>query len=458
MISSISCILAKARPVSILLLFLFIHVVSYSQGDLRNLLEGNWEGAFIKGRTQQRLDISFYSEGKTLQSLQVIEDWHPQFGEFVLPAEIDSAGNVSMSTGYGQAKLQMDTLTLELIGALEETDPVTYIHLKKVPQKPVSTTNVTLHEIKTAGLTLQGHLHQPKFNDSKTLIINVGGRGCYAGATQYDLYGKTLSPYGISTFAYHKRGTGNSEGDCDAATIDDLAKDLAAVKEYFSADKFSFEKIGVIGSSAGGWVIMKASEISNFDFYVSVVGPSTSVYEQQMESLEEGIGFFDLSDEAKQELIEYTDLVFDAPANKKSFKRFNELLLSANEKGWVELLADTDVPKSIAGIDSLWVRRHNYDPKEALEKCEVPFLAIYGGNDWIVPYKSNVKRLEETFTGSRRELLTTAVIPLAGHSTEVEEGRQNLDGETSYWRFFQISPYARIALIDFLVSRGLTSE
>ena len=73
-------------------------MIAFGQIEMPNVVDplmGFWEGAFIKNNSFQKLDIQFYKNENQIQSLQIIEDWHPQFGEFVLPVEIDSIGQIT---------------------------------------------------------------------------------------------------------------------------------------------------------------------------------------------------------------------------------------------------------------------------------------------------------------------------------------------------------------------------
>ncbi len=110
----------------------------------------------------------------------------------------------------------------------------------------------------------------------------------------------------------------------------------------------------------------------------------------------------------------------------------------------------SDIPGSVKGIDSLWVRRHNYDPKEMLKKYNQPFLGIYGQKDWVVPYRENIERLEDCFSGERRSLLSTAIAYGGAHGTETESQYVQLKENHSYWHFFRISATPMIEIVQFL--------
>lgn len=186
-----------------------------------------------------------------------MEEWHPQYGEFVLPFTIYSLGKVSFNTGYGKVVMQVDSNALEMIGAIERSIPTMYLHLKRIPNPPPPQYTVQEISIKSDSISLYGHLHEPKV-PGKTAMIIVGGRSCYADSTKYALNAKLLREYGISVLVCNKRGTGQSTGDCTRATIADLSQDVVACKKYLEQHPNQYDNIGVLGSGAGGWVMAKA--------------------------------------------------------------------------------------------------------------------------------------------------------------------------------------------------------
>ena len=413
-------------------------------------LLGYWEGAFIKNNAYQKVNIRFYKKGKKLVAFQYMEEWYPSFGEFGVVATQDTLGNTLFNTGYGKAKVRVDVKNQEIIGQIIDSNPSIYIHLKKSPPPPDNYYTVKPITFKNKEITLQGHLHVPTFGSRKTAIILVGGRGCYAGNTQHDLYAKFFRKYGITTLVFNKRGTGKSTGDCSKATINNLASDLVAAKKFLQKHPDKYQKIGVLGSSAGGWVMVKAQETTSFDFMISVVGPSTSVYEQQMQSLDYGAKFYQMNASTKKRVKDYTNMMFKAPANQASFQKFKKMLELAKKEDWLKILEGTDQPKNITGIDQLWVRRHSYDPANVLKKYSHPFLAIYGQRDWIVPYKENIARLEQLFSGNRNKLLNTVIAHNAEHGMEMEGKYIQLPKGQSYWHFYRISPSVKIEILKFL--------
>ena len=446
--------LKKLRFVFLICISIVVQGV-FAQDDLISGLKGYWEGAFIADNSQQPIQMQFYQEDGDWKCLQIMEEWHPQFGEFVQAVTLQNNGRLEFNTGYGAATLFLDPENLEMIGAIKESDPSINLHLKKVPPPPPADYIVSEVRIPSQGIELYGHLHQPRWRNAKTAIILAGGRGCYAGSTKYDLHGKIFRSYGIAVLAFHKRGNGKSGGNCDEATILDLASDLQACRSFLTNNYPEIEKIGVLGSSAGGWVMLRSHEIAPFDFLIGVVGPSTSVYDQQMQSMQYGFEHFDLAPEASEPLLEYTRMMFKAKPRKRKWQRFQELLEVAEAQDWKKLLESTDIPESQEAIEKLWVRRHSYDPGPMLKTINVPYLAIYGEADWVVPFKENIALLQSAFEGEREELLTTVVAPSAQHGTEVDALKVELAGGSPYWRFFRISPRVTLSMINFLQKHHL---
>ncbi|SHH41390.1 alpha/beta hydrolase family protein [Winogradskyella jejuensis] len=442
----------------ILLLFLIIlplQISSQQSKEIEDALIGYWEGAFIKNNAYQKIDIKFRKSGDKIFGLQIMEEWHPSYGEFEVPVKIDSLNLISFGTGYGKAELKLDKNNLELVGAMDGINPTVYLHFKKTANPPK---NYNVEEIKfdSGTVKLNGHLHIPKIKKHKTAIVLVSGRGCYSEETQFNLYAKVLREYGITVLAYQKRGTGKSTGDCSKATIKDLADDLIEAKRFLSKHPNDYKHIGVLGTSAGGWTMVKAEESTNFDFMISIVGPSTSVKDQQFQSMKYGHEFYGLSNSALKSLSRYTELMFSAKNSKKDYEEMQELLKVSETENWKQLLDDTDIPTSAKEIKNLWVRRHNFNPKNILKSYKKPFLGIYGERDWIVPAKENIESLQDYFSG-RTNLLTTIEAYDAEHGMEMRARQIKLDntlnflgGNHSYWHFYRISPSVKIEMIDFL--------
>ena len=47
--------------------------------EIKTVLIGNWEGAFIKNNSYQKFEFEIYKRNDNLYSLQIMNEWHPTF-------------------------------------------------------------------------------------------------------------------------------------------------------------------------------------------------------------------------------------------------------------------------------------------------------------------------------------------------------------------------------------------
>jgi pimeloyl-ACP methyl ester carboxylesterase len=133
-----------------------------------------------------------------------------------------------------------------------------------------------------------------------------------------------------------------------------------------------------------------------------------------------------------------------------------QLIAQGEKTGWAqEFLDTTDVAPSPEEIKNLWVRRFNYDPRADLKRIRVPFLALYGGSDRVVPPDENVPELRRLLTEAGNSNFRIVVIPEAGHGLDQGQRVQRLAGgkgnmEIYYWKFGRIAPTYLQELVDFL--------
>ncbi|ALM06381.1 hypothetical protein SB49_00020 [Sediminicola sp. YIK13] len=82
-------------------------VFSQPDVEISNILIGYWEGAFIKNNSYQKIDINSRKEMVTFSGFKLWTNGILTFGEFEVPVQIDSIGQISFGTGYGKAKIDL---------------------------------------------------------------------------------------------------------------------------------------------------------------------------------------------------------------------------------------------------------------------------------------------------------------------------------------------------------------
>ena len=100
------------------------------------------------------------------------------------------------------------------------------------------------------GLSLNGTIWYPDNNQGKALIIVTSSGNSDRSASRAEAI--LFAQMGFTTFHYDKRGTGNSEGNWNIATIEELLADDVTAIEYFSNKTgIPLKEIGIKGSSQG---------------------------------------------------------------------------------------------------------------------------------------------------------------------------------------------------------------
>ncbi|NBC19350.1 MAG: alpha/beta fold hydrolase, partial [Bacteroidetes bacterium] len=275
---------------------------------------------------------------------------------------------------------------------------------------------------------------------------------------------KLLAERGIAALVYDKRGVGDSEGDWDTATVHDLAGDAAAALATVAAHPdVDAERVGLYGSSAGGWVAPRAYVLSDVPpaFVITRVGPATSVEEQQLDVVGYLADQADLDAAERARFNEFIRVENDLSLSDEAvYERLTALLDDERNADWADFLADA-APASPEDVPGLWVRRHAYDPADALRQIDVPFLAIYGEDDYVVPPDENVPLLRQLLDEAGNTDYRILVLPEAGHGLEHGHRLRTLDDggmKRYYFKYDRVAPGAYQAIVDFLNETMLSSD
>jgi pimeloyl-ACP methyl ester carboxylesterase len=446
----------KARAVLALILFLCSgSVEAQTTGEAQ--LEGFWTGAFIRDGAVQIVSAEIRREGDKLR-VEVETPDRPFAAPTVNTIEREANGRLRFDTVYGQASVAFDPVFLEMVGDVAGNTPPLRLHLKRGVRPPTPDIRTEEVTFRSGDVTLSGTLVLPEGAARHPAALHVHGRGCQ-GRGGYLRRARVLARYGIAGLAFDKRGVGASKGRCESATIEEETQDVLAAVEFLAGrPEIDRTRIGAISNSAGGWVVPRAAARSKtpLAFIVTMVGPATSVREQQLDNARYIGRDLKLSAEDQKPLTRYIELMFAPGDAEKQFAEMRQLIAQGEKTGWArEFLDTTDVAPSAGEIKNLWVRRFNYDPREDLRRVRVPFLAFYGGGDRVVPPDENVPELRRLLTEAGNRNFRIVVIPEAGHGLDQGQRLQKMPGgkgdlETYYWKFGRVAPNYLAELLEFL--------
>ena len=142
--------------------------------------------------------------------------------------------------------------------------------------------------VDAGGTQLEAALFIPNGGDSKkpAVVFSPG-----SGDSLFSNYApdfietfvlEVFLPRDFAVLLVNKRGMGKSEGSYVRSSIEGRAEDLyASVQTLQNHPQINPDRVGLIGHSQGGYVVMHAAgEHPDVAFFVSLAGPVTTIYEQ----------------------------------------------------------------------------------------------------------------------------------------------------------------------------------
>jgi len=446
---------------SIVTFFYFQGLHAQQSDPIDRELEGFWRGALIRnGNSVQIIEADVFQDEDTFRITSEIPDWvyySPRASKL-----IQKGDSLIFDTYYGTARMLLDTSYMEMIGTVGDKASAINIHLKKNLRPPEIEIFSEEIKIENREADISGTLFYPAVSNGQQLAcaIIVHGRGCSIRAGKENRAQK-LAEYGIATFVYDKRGSEPSNFPCEESTHDLNVSDVKKIVTTISKHPVTNPlKVGLISYSAGGWIAQEVGVESQVSvaFIITVVGPATSVLQQQLDGLEAFMKRDGASEKAIKEGKRYTELLFAQDNYDEVYVELQELLVKGKAAGWTKWLVEDDYVSSPDDFEKLWVQRFRYNPTGDIIAYPGPYLAIFGEDDFIVPYKKQIRRLDDLMSKTEKTNYKAIVIPKAGHGLEHGSLSRELIPNTTYFKFDRVAYGALQHIIDFLKSEDFIAE
>mgnify|MGYP001821363123 FL=1 len=232
---------------------------------------------------------------------------------------------------------------------------------------------------------------------------------------------------GIAVASFDKRGVGSSGGDWRTVGLDVLASDAVAEMDVLEADGgVPAGRVGLLGHSHGGRVVLEAAADERTAFEVTHSGPGVAVWEQVGHAARMALASTTATasaiDAAAVLLVEGMEVLREG----RPWQAFADRVAGP-------LLAPHTALLERAGFawptssDRRFLRLIlGYDPAPALERLHRPVLAVHGAADALVPVDRSVEAFERSV--GRRGLLTTIVFPGADHRLRIGDPPRPVPG------------------------------
>ena len=312
-------------------------------------------------------------------------------------------------------------------GTPESTERAEKLPLREVPLR-----------FRSGDLTLSGRLVLPAGEGPHPAVVLVHGSERTA-ATVYYHEPYVFASQGIAAFVYDKRGTGGSEGKF-VMNFSKLADDaLAAVEEVRRHPAVDPARVGLCGSSQGGWIAPLAATRSDAVRFVLVryglsEPPAQEDRNQALNDLRAAGHGEDVLRQA-DELVAAVHGVLRTGLDG-GWKELKQARRRYKGQPWLK-----DLQGEVSGEFiryPIWLLRTYgrfrlnrieldwfYDPVPVLEKVDVPLLWMIGGKDEEAPPEATLATLQRLRAAGRP--VEVEVFPDADHGIlefEVKDGER----------------------------------
>lgn len=259
----------------------------------------------------------------------------------------------------------------------------------------------------SSGLSLNGTIWHPDNNEGKVLIIVTSSGNSDRSASRAEAI--LFAQLGFTTFHYDKRGTGNSEGNWNIATIEELLADDVTAIEYFSNKTgIPLKEIGIKGSSQGAAKIPYIlSELENLKYGIAVSCPGVTLLESDLNYWRNRNA--DVIGKEIDAATKFQLKVFEFIAGKLSRTDLEKAI--NNEKSnswfpnvWVPNLDEVQTDKKLL-----------YSPIPYFETTKQPILILQGTKDEIIP-KNSYETISEALVKSDNDNFKTILLEGTSHS------------------------------------------
>jgi pimeloyl-ACP methyl ester carboxylesterase len=263
-------------------------------------------------------------------------------------------------------------------------------------------------------IQLAGTLIAPPTGGKHPAIVLVHGSG--AENREHVLpFARFLIRHGTAVLGYDKRGVGESTGDWNTATFEDLAGDAVAAVEYLKTRQdIDASQIGLLGWSQAGWIMpLAAVRAKTIAFLISISGAGTPGAETTIDQARNEMTANGMPSETVDQIVGLLKLQYEFARTGKGWDEY----ATARENLVAKMGAAPDtIPSSSDHPYWQFIRRlYFYDPAPTLRQLKTPTLALWGELDNNIVAGKNKPAWDEALNAAGNRDYTLVVVPTANH-------------------------------------------
>ena len=291
----------------------------------------------------------------------------------------------------------------------------------------------TEFKFESNGLQLYGTIWKPAKSVQKGLFFVTSSQGNDRSGTNAEA--NYFANLGYLVFNYDKRGTGKSEGDWQAATIEELCSDdMNALKFFSKVSSLPLSEIGIKGSSQGGIKIPYIlSKMPDLGFGISISCPNGTLLESDLNHWK-NLNYINIGKENIDQALKLQKAGYDYLAGNISYELLAEKKTDYDNEVWLKFvwIPERDIQKDY---------KLNFSGLPYFEKITQPVLVIQGLSDEVIPLNS-YETIENAIKKSKTADYKVITLINTSHSMTI------LNKEFPYFQI--LNPEYLSALTDWL--------
>jgi dienelactone hydrolase len=265
---------------------------------------------------------------------------------------------------------------------------------------------------------LKGDLYTPASKGTHPAVVFAHGSG--AATRSVGFFTTYFLQLGIAVLTFDKQGAGESTGDWETASFDELADDVIAGINFLKKQTaINPKKIGVMGNSQGGWIgSMVTAKSKDVAFLLMRVGSGENVMETMLHE-NRGIYLADgFAEKEVDEIIKMYRNYMNVVIQGKTWEQGDSVILSYNNNSWFKKIYPKPRVKSVSSEKNFQWLRNNllYDSYDYLKKTRVPVLWFMAEKDWNVNSQKSYPRIMDALQKAGNKDFSVKIIPNSAHS------------------------------------------
>jgi uncharacterized protein len=261
---------------------------------------------------------------------------------------------------------------------------------------------------------LAGTLISPTAGTRHPAVILVHGSGP-ADREFMRPFARFLVRRGLAVFSYDKRGAGQSSGDWQTASFEDLAGDVVAAFEHLKQrPDIDASQIGLLGISQAGWIMpLAAVRAKDLAFLISISGPGVPASETTLDQAQQEMTASGMRPQAVEQIVGLMKLQYEFARTGQGWDAY----IAARSALVARMgAAPPTFPGSPDDPYFNTIRRlYFHDPAPTLRQLRTPTLAIFGELDNNILANKNRAAWAAALEAGKHPDYTLEILPRANH-------------------------------------------